>query len=32
MHEMATVWTNRKGLLWIAATALLYVLILIPFN
>ncbi|HQK55821.1 MAG TPA: QueT transporter family protein [Methanolinea sp.] len=32
MHEMATVWTNRKGLLWIAATALLYALILIPFN
>lgn len=32
MHELAAVWTERKGLLWIAVTALLYALILIPFN
>ncbi len=32
MHELAIVWTERKGLAWIAATALFYALILIPFN
>jgi energy-coupling factor transport system substrate-specific component len=32
MHELAEVWTDRKGLAWIAVTALLYALILIPFN
>lgn len=32
MHELAAVWTGRRGLAWIAATALLYALILIPFN
>ncbi|MFA5002244.1 MAG: QueT transporter family protein [Methanolinea sp.] len=32
MHELAAVWTERKGLLWIAVTAFLYALILIPFN
>lgn len=26
------VWTRRKGIMWIAVTALLYALILIPFN
>lgn len=32
MRELAEVWTNRKGLMWIAVTALLYALVLIPFN
>lgn len=32
MHELAAVWTERKGVVWIAAIALLYALILIPFN
>jgi energy-coupling factor transport system substrate-specific component len=32
MHELAAVWTERKGLAWIAVTALLYALLLIPFN
>jgi len=32
MHELAGVWTDRKGLTWIAVSALLYALVLIPFN
>jgi len=32
VHELADVWTDRKGLCWIAVTAFLYALILIPFN
>jgi energy-coupling factor transport system substrate-specific component len=32
MHELAGVWTDRKGLKWIAVSALLYALVLIPFN
>jgi energy-coupling factor transport system substrate-specific component len=32
MHELAGVWNDRKGLKWIAVSALLYALILIPFN
>jgi len=32
MHEPAAVWTDRKGLAWIAVTAFLYALILIPLN
>lgn len=32
MHELAAVWTERKGVVWIAVTAFLYALILIPFN
>ena len=32
MHELAAVWTDRNGRLWIFATALFYVLLLIPFN
>ena len=32
MHELAAVWTERRGLAWIAATALLYAMILVPFN
>jgi len=32
MHELAGVWTDRKGLTWIAVSALLYALALIPFN
>lgn len=32
MHELVKVWTDRKGLTWIAVTALLYALVLIPFN
>jgi energy-coupling factor transport system substrate-specific component len=32
MHELATVWTDRNGRIWIGATALFYVLVLIPFN
>ena len=32
MHELAEVWTTRKGLTWIGVTALFYVLVLIPFN
>lgn len=32
MHELAAVWTERKGVIWIAVTALLYAMILIPFN
>jgi energy-coupling factor transport system substrate-specific component len=32
MHELAAVWTDRNGRSWIAATALFYLLLLIPFN
>jgi energy-coupling factor transport system substrate-specific component len=32
MHELARVWTERKGLLFIAASAIIYALVLIPFN
>lgn len=32
MHELAEVLTDRKGLIWIAVTAILYILVLIPFN
>jgi len=32
MHELAEVLTDRKGLTWIAVTALFYVLVLVPFN
>ncbi|MDO9325611.1 MAG: QueT transporter family protein [Methanoregula sp.] len=32
MHELAAVWTTRKGLTWIAVTALVYALVLIFFN
>jgi energy-coupling factor transport system substrate-specific component len=32
MHELAVVWTDRRGLKWIAVSALLYALVLIPFN
>jgi energy-coupling factor transport system substrate-specific component len=32
MHELAEVWTDRKGLSWIAVTALLYAFVLITFN
>lgn len=32
MHELAEVWTRKSGLTWIAVTAILYALVLIPFN
>ncbi|GAB6285386.1 MAG: hypothetical protein STSR0009_15870 [Methanoregula sp.] len=32
MHELVRVWTDKKGLTWIAATAIFYALMLIPFN
>lgn len=32
MHELAEVLTDRKGLTWIAVTALFSVLVLVPFN
>jgi energy-coupling factor transport system substrate-specific component len=32
MHELAAVWMDRKGLKWIAVSAILYALVLIPFN
>lgn len=32
MHELAAVWADRNGRIWIGATALFYVLLLIPFN
>jgi len=32
MHELIEVWTDRKGLAWIAATAIIYALVLITFN
>ena len=31
-HELAEVWTRKQGLIWIAVTAILYALVLIPFN
>lgn len=32
MHDLLTVWTERKGLALIGATALLYAVVLVPFN
>jgi energy-coupling factor transport system substrate-specific component len=32
MHELAEVWTEKKGLALIAVNAFLYALLLIPFN
>jgi energy-coupling factor transport system substrate-specific component len=32
MHELLRVWTERKGLILIAASALIYAFVLIPFN
>jgi hypothetical protein len=32
MHELAGVWTDRTGRAWIAVNAILYALLLIPFN
>ena len=32
MHELVGVWTDRKGLKWIAITAIVYSVVLIPFN
>ncbi len=32
MHELVSVWTRRDGLKWIAVSALVYALVLIPFN
>ena len=32
MHELATVWTEKKGLILIAVSACMYALVLIPFN
>jgi energy-coupling factor transport system substrate-specific component len=32
MHELLAVWLDRKGLKWIAVSALLYAVLLIPFN
>jgi len=32
MHELLSVWTNKKGLKLIVAHALVYALLLIPFN
>ena len=32
MHELAEVWTERKGLILIVMSALIYALVLIPFN
>lgn len=32
MHELVSVWTRRKGLALIALNAIIYALILIPFN
>jgi len=32
MHELVRVWTERKGLILIGASALIYALVLIPFN
>jgi len=32
MHELVEVWTRKQGLTWIAVTAILYALVLIPFN
>ncbi len=32
MHELIGVWTGRKGLTYIALSAVIYALVLIPFN
>jgi hypothetical protein len=32
MHELLSVWTHKKGLKLIALNALVYALLLIPFN
>ena len=32
MHELVRVWTERKGMIFIALSALLYALVLVPFN
>lgn len=32
MHEIAAVWTEKQGLVWIGVTALVYATVLIPFN
>lgn len=32
MHGLLAVWADRTGLKWIAASALLFALVLIPFN
>ena len=32
MHELVAVWADRRGLAWIGVIAILYALILIPFN
>ena len=32
MHELVRVLTERKGIIWVAATAVLYALVLVPFN
>ncbi|MBP1929951.1 energy-coupling factor transport system substrate-specific component [Methanolinea mesophila] len=32
MHELAGVWTDRRGIAFIAVTAVLYAMLLIPFN
>ena len=32
MHELAEVWTDRKGLILIGVSALIYALVLVPFN
>jgi energy-coupling factor transport system substrate-specific component len=32
MHELARAWTERKGLAFIALSAVIYLLVLIPFN
>jgi len=32
MHELLEVWRDRNGLKWIALSALIYALVLIPFN
>lgn len=32
MHELLEVWRDRNGLKWIALTALIYALVLVPFN
>jgi hypothetical protein len=32
MHELAAVWTDRNGRVWILATAHFSILVLVPFN
>ncbi len=32
MHELLRVFSDRKGLTWIAVTAFFYILVLVPFN